>query len=65
MCRIRRHTDIPELHVINLFPQQLDEPPNQHHLPERNPVVETLIGFFIVVIIHVWLLFLLYRLYNI
>ena len=46
MCRIRRHTDIPELHVINLFPQQLDEPPNQHHLPERNPVVETLIGFF-------------------
>ena len=32
MCRIRRHTDIPELHVINLFPQQLDEPPNQHHL---------------------------------
>ena len=62
MCRIRRHTDIPELHVINLFPQQLDEPPNQHHLPERNPVVETLIGFFIVFIIHVWLLFLLYRL---
>ena len=65
MCRVRRHTDIPDLHVTNLFPQQLEELPNQHHLPERNPVAETLIGFFIVLIIHAWLLFLLYRLYSI
>ena len=43
MCRVRRHTDIPDLHVTNLFPQQLEELPNQHHLPERNPVADTLI----------------------
>ena len=64
MCHSRRHSDFyidnaPHPTLLNLEDQIVN-----NYIASENPIIQIFFGFCIVTLLHLWLCYLLYKLYE-